>query len=233
MSYFVGLSSIASVRGFDASDCVSIVYDEFIPEKRSRPIKEEGESFLNAYETINRNRELEGKPAVKAWLLSNSNDIFSPILEELGLLDIALKMERNRTREYINKERGVQMIFLYDSPISQKKSETALYKLAGETYTRMALDNSFRFDDSLCQSRNLREYNPLVTIGEVTVYRHKSRPVYYGTMHRMGDPPLYGTGEKEKARFLSTYGYLFHAFRTGKMEVENMDVYYILEYYFR
>ena len=61
LGYTCALSTISSLRGFDASDCILLVYDEFIPEKHERALKHEGAAFLNAYETINRNRELQGR----------------------------------------------------------------------------------------------------------------------------------------------------------------------------
>ena len=53
LGYSVALSTISNIRGFDASDVKYLLYDEFIPERHERPIKHEGEAFLNGYETIN------------------------------------------------------------------------------------------------------------------------------------------------------------------------------------
>ena len=60
----VALSVVANIRGIDFSDYDYIVFDEFISSAGERPIKNEFQAFLNFYETVNRNRELEGKQAV-------------------------------------------------------------------------------------------------------------------------------------------------------------------------
>lgn len=231
-AYFMALSTFANVRGFDASDCDAIIYDEFIPEKRERPLKDEGEALLNAYETVNRNRELKGGPPVKLWMLSNSNDIASPIFAELGVLRKILRMSKNQTEEDIDRERGLQIILCYHSPISSAKANTALYKLVKTDYSEMAIGNSFRFDDYLIKSQNLKEYKPLVCIGEITIYEHKYECLYYATTHKSGSPPEYGTSEQEINRFSRRFGYLFSAYATGAMIAESMEVYYIIENFF-
>ena len=68
----IALSVVANIRGIDFSDYDYILFDEFIPSDGERPIKREFEAFLNFYETVNRNRELEGKPAVKCFLIRAS-----------------------------------------------------------------------------------------------------------------------------------------------------------------
>ena len=74
----VALSVVANIRGIDFSDYDYIVFDEFIASDGERPIKNEFQAFLNFYETVNRNRELEGKPAVKCLMLGNANRISNP-----------------------------------------------------------------------------------------------------------------------------------------------------------
>lgn len=84
IGYTCALSTISNVRGFDAQDVKILVYDEFIPERHERPIKNEGAALLNAYETINRNRELKGHRPLQLLCLANSNDLSNPIFMELG-----------------------------------------------------------------------------------------------------------------------------------------------------
>ena len=57
IGYASALSTMSNLRGFDASDVQLWIFDEFIPERHERPIKNEGAAFLNAYETMNRNLE--------------------------------------------------------------------------------------------------------------------------------------------------------------------------------
>lgn len=62
--YGIGMTlpSIANIRGFNGSQFEDVVFDEFIPERIVIKRKAEGDALLNAYVTINGNRELEGKP---------------------------------------------------------------------------------------------------------------------------------------------------------------------------
>ena len=43
----------------------------------------------------------------------------------------------------------------------------------------MALDNAFRTDGTQIRSMPLREFNHLVSIGEIGIYRHKRQRMYY------------------------------------------------------
>ena len=70
----LALSTVSNLRGFDASDIDILLYDEFIPEKSERPLKNEADALFNAYETINRNRELDGKPPLRLVCMANAND---------------------------------------------------------------------------------------------------------------------------------------------------------------
>ena len=43
----------------------------------------------------------------------------------------------------------------------------------------MALDNAFRTDATNIKSMPIREFNHLVTVGELGIYRHKKERLYY------------------------------------------------------
>jgi hypothetical protein len=196
------------MRGFDASDVELLIYDEFIPEKHERAIKNEGSAFLNAYETINRNRELKGKKPVQFLALANSNRIDNPLFETLSLVNIAQEMaDRRRAPVYTNRDKGLLFISLDASPISRKKKETALYRLtSGSDFEAMALDNRFTgvsFDN--VRAANLNEFRPVVTVGEITIYKHKSENRYHVAFHRSGSARQYGIDETDLKRFRSAY----------------------------
>ena len=69
----VALSTFANIRGI-SSTAKYVLFDEIIPERSERKnlIKEEGESFLNLIESLNRNKEIQGLEPMKFILLSNS-----------------------------------------------------------------------------------------------------------------------------------------------------------------
>lgn len=206
--YVVALSTIANLRGFDASDIELMIYDEFIPERHEKVMKGEGDAILNAYETVNRNRELKGQPPVQFVALANSNRVDNSLLEAFGLVNIAYEMTTGkRPPVYANRARGILLITLQDSAISKRKSYTALYQaVSGSDYNRMALSNEFAgtsFDN--VRSEDLSQFDPVVTIGEMTIYRHKNERRYYASAHRKGEPPVFGTDEIDIKRFRRSY----------------------------
>ena len=208
--FIMALSTISNVRGFDTSDCDLLIYDEFIGEKHEKPIRLEGMAVLNAVETCGRNREISGRPPLKVVFMANSNDLANPLFMELGLVKTAEKMIRNKTEVQTIPERGIMMVISGSSPISKAKRETALYQMAGDSaFTQMALDNSFSLEFmEMVKSMSLREFRPLVEVGEIVIYQHKSRLLYYVTDHRSGKPPFYGTAEIDIRRFCNNYYYL-------------------------
>lgn len=204
----VALSTVANIRGFDASEIDLVLYDEAIPEKGETPLPHEYEKLMNCYETFARNRELDGKPPMKLICLANSNMQTAPILEGLKLVDVLDRMTQRRQELYLNQQRGLALVKLRDSPISAAKADTALYKLTeGTQFADMALSNNFAYEDrGTIRSMPLREFNPVANIGDVTIYMHKSKRLLYVSRHKTGSPPEFGTSETETMRFLRTYG---------------------------
>lgn len=212
LGYTCALSTIANMRGFDASEVKLLIYDEFIPERHERPIKSEGAAFLNAYETINRNRELDGIRPMTALCMANAFDIANPIFLELGLVGIAEKMKQDGRELYINRDKSILILLPDSKKIKEKKSKTALYKLTeGSEFKAMALNNDFIYNPTEnIKSMPLREFNPVVTVGEITIYKHKSKRLYYVSEHRTGNPPTFTTDEIGLKRYIKNYGMRFY-----------------------
>lgn len=176
----IALSTFASIRSLSAEGYEVLFFDEIIPERHEHPIKEEGLAFANVLESLNRNRELQGRKPIKVILVSNSNTINSKILEVLGLLDVVDSM--NRSNSYYKSIDGLVAVFRYvDSPVSKRKENSALYRvIKSDEFRGMALDNEFSASDyENVQSKPLGEYTALCSYGNTTVYRHKSRLEYY------------------------------------------------------
>lgn len=225
LGYTMALSTIGNVRGFDGSDVERMLFDEFIPEKTDRAIRNEAEALVAAYESISRNRELEGRKPLQFFGMANALDLGNCHLIYHGLVRVLEKMERTGQTLYTDDKRGICVINLGDSPISVQKQDTALYRMLGENtaYSQMALGNTFAFEDrDDVRSRPLAEYKPMVTVGEVTVYRHKSREAFYVSPHRSGSPATFGAGETDLARFRRRYGIeLWSALLDHRMEFED------------
>ena len=228
------LSTFANLRGFDGHDIEIMILDEFIPEENERPIKGEASALFNAYETINRNRELKGKPPLKLLCLANSNRIDNPIFMELGLVTVAQKIRKDGKEYYYNDKKRMLLVDLFKSKISEKKSETALYQLTkGTEFYDMAIKNRFTDEQpSRLGTRNIKEYKPLVSVGEITIYKHKSKKEYYCTKFRTGSPETFTTGDKSLLRFKRHYLHLWQAYMRNDIVFEEYVCEILFDTYF-
>lgn len=219
--YVLALSTIAKIRGFDASDVKRIIYDEFIPESHihNSVIKNGGMALLNAYETINRNRELEGLPPCELWLLSNANNIDSDIMLELDLLPL-----HDKVRNGIATTSDVILIEPTESPISYRKSQTGIYRLS-RSFNKMSLSNQFvgHYDGNI-KSMNLNNSSLWIIYDNLCFYTFRDNNIVYVTQYkRKNDQPLYQYGDSnfEKKKFKNEAGSLFNLYLSGDMYFEN------------
>lgn len=221
LGYIVALSTISNLRGFDMSDVDTLIYDEFIAERHERPIKQEGTAFLNCYETINRNRELQGRKPLTVICLANANNLSNPVFIELGLVSKAEKMERDKQEFSILPKRGIALFVLTESPISQAKSETAIYKLtAGSEFYRMSIDNDFRLDREGCGALPIKEFIPICTINNLTFYRHKSSALYYVADFKNGGCEMLSSSKQ----LLSRYPFIKELVLSANIRYQNYEV---------
>lgn len=226
--YNVALSTFSNIRGFDASDVTHMVYDEFIPEIHERPIKNECHALLNAYETVNRNRELKGQPPVQLICLANANNMANEIFITLNYIQIVDKMKKRNQEIYINSEKGVGIFLLRDSKISELKSDTALYKMAADTdYSDMALNNKFKAESERDNvvSVKLIEYKAFVKWDVITFYKHKYNNIIYCAIDKNDkNIPIYTKSEIDKRRFVNDYANVWIACMKNNLLYESYTV---------
>lgn len=222
IGYTCALSTIKNIRGFDASDVEILIYDEFIPEKHERPMKGEADALWNAYETINRNRELTGGEPLQLLALANSNDLANPIFMDLEVIRKVQKMQKSGQNSYIDRTRKLAIFDLGDSPKSEEKSTTALYNLKkGSDFNDMALGNKYSNEIAgKIKSRSLKEFRPIVMIGELCIYEHKHDRSLYISTHKTGSPDEFGLGDVEKARFRKNYMWIWDDYIRNNIEFE-------------
>lgn len=222
IGYTAALSTLSNMRGFDASDVGLLIYDEFCPERHERLIKNEAEAFFNAVETINRNRELTGHQPITCLCLANSNDLANPIYVSLGILSTIDKMRSKGREVYENRERGLLVISLKNSPISERKSKTALYRLTeGSDFAGMAINNDYVSDvPSKIRHVPLAECRPIVTVGKITVYKHKNNSYLYISIHKSGVCPEFGTDETAIKRFRRAWGWIWEEYMSDRIIFE-------------
>lgn len=220
------LASVAGFRGFNALDKKIGLYDECVGEAHERKLPMEAHAFLNAYETIDRNREIENppKPPFLMVCTCNSNYIGNPLFLELELVSIIAEMQEKGQEEYWNKERGVALILPQNSKFSQiKRQKSALGRLTkGTNFYDMAYKNQFVSDnmDLNVGSRNLTEYRPLVNVGELCIYKHKSNSSYYVCQHSSGNVKKFKSDPVSLLQYKTKYGYLWGAYTERRIIFE-------------
>ena len=174
------LAEIAHIRGFNGSAFTDMVFDEFIPEKGVVTRRTEGEAFLNAYVTINGNRELAGLPPLRAWMLANTNNINSAILESLNLTDDILYMRRKGMEELLT-DKGVYIVQPGSEMVTQARKETALMKQISSKsdFYGMAMENAWAYDDSpYIKNMPLKGFQPAWAYDD-TIFAWKTPEGYY------------------------------------------------------
>ena len=222
----MGLPTVATIRGFSAAAFTDIVFDEFIPEKHVVQRKTEGDALLNAYTTINGNRELEGRPPVRLWLLANSNNINSPIMTALGLVDPVLQM-RERGKEIYQRD-GILICQPTSGKIVEQRRDTALMKHlqktgSAERFTGMALDNEFTYNDmTLVGKMPLGGLQALCAIGSLYFWQRDDGFLYCcKAPHRT---EVYKDTEYSRESFVNDYWWMFDEYRASRIKFSDLNL---------
>lgn len=170
------LSTFENLRGVDLSDINIIIFDEFI-EKRTLPFDQFG-NFMQMYETVNRNRELEGEEPVRVFLLSNAQRLSNPILRGLNLIGVIENLQKQGQKSFTQNKIHLELV---QSEVSELKKSTGIYDMIQDTaYYKEAIENQFANDSfSGVVKRNIVEYTPLFCIDDIYVWKHKSNGRLY------------------------------------------------------
>ena len=184
----LSLTCVSKIRGFSGVAFTDLVYDEFIPESHVNRIRNEGDAFLNAVVTISGNREIEGKPPLRTWLLANSNNIGSPILKALNITDKVESMDKSGQELSILPDRGIIIVLAKARELADKRKKTSLMKAISKEseFTKMAYDNEFSYNDAEnVTRRDLKQYQQIAAVtGVFTIWRHKGNGTLYITSYR-------------------------------------------------
>ena len=223
IGYTMALSTVSNIRGFDASDVELLFWDEFCPEVHEKKIKNMGDGFLNAYETINRNRELKNCEPLQAILMANANDLANPVFMSLRIINKVEHMMRKGQVYSLDYERGIGIFLIGNSEISKRKQNTALYRLtSGSDYGAMALANEFaEIRHGSINPQPIKEYIPIATIGEITFYKHKNNKMYYCTTMKVGTPREYEPNDTGIKRFARDHSYIYRAYMKNNIYFED------------
>lgn len=218
----VALSTFSNIRSFSAEHIKLIWFDEFVQEKHARKMKYACEALDNLYESVNRNRELYGEKPVKFLGTSNTDTLGNPFYIGYELVTIATRMKQKGLESATSPD-GKHIIFdTFKSPIINAKANTSQYKGRNDAFSNMAIRGEFdRISTSTIGGRSLKEYSPVATLGEITIYQHKSKPEYYITQHRSGNPPKFSALDMDVQRFATSNKWIFLAYMRNSITFEN------------
>lgn len=179
IGYLMALSTFHNARGIDFSDVDCIVFDEFMAEEGTIIRRDQGSLWLNLFESINRNRELKGLPPVTVIFLSNTNGLYSEILEDFGLSNIVEAMQINDYKSY--QDNDIWIEFLENKDFTEAKAKTLLYRLSKNTkFNDMALNNKFNDNMALIVPKmNLKGSKGLLTLDKRYTLIQLSNGAYY------------------------------------------------------
>lgn len=228
------LNSIAQIRGFNGSQFEEVVYDEFIPERIVVKRKAEGDALLNAYVTINGNRELEGKPPLKIWLLANAFDIGNDILAGLGVTDTIASMARKH-EEYRLLDSGVFIAMPQSTKVTDKRAQTAfmrhMAKNKNSKFYQMAMENKFSYNDlTQVRSMSLRGMRPAFKLDDLYVYEYGD--MYYYVSHSPHQSrEKYAATSTGKKTFRTNYPLFQLCFGVGQVWCEDVPALLSLKNY--
>lgn len=184
----LSLTCVSKIRGFSGINFTDLVYDEFIPESHINRIRNEGDAFLNAIVTISGNREIEGLPPLRTWLLANSNDISSPILKALNITDKVESMDKSGQEISIMPERGIIIVLAKAKDLSNKRKKTSLLKAINKEseFSKMAFDNEFSYNDAENVARkDLKQFILIASVtGVLSIWKNKNGNELYISSYR-------------------------------------------------
>ena len=205
------LSALGTLRGADFNDVTELYFDEFIPVEsvvKTPVIKRAGKLFKNAYETMNRNRELFGQPPIRCYFTANAFSLDSDILFSFKLVDTLQYMQQKGQRRYTDKQRDIY-IELCDAPeVSAAKMQTALYKALGadDEFVKMAISNEFSdYVLTLLKKVPIIEYRPIASYKNVTIYAHKSDGTLYAAKRKDSVPDGCAFDESSRGIFMNKF----------------------------
>ena len=175
--YLLSLSAIHKYKGFDLSDCPSIIFDEFIPQPWERIQRTEGEQIMEIYGTVQRDRFLRGKGELRLLCFANAVNVFNYTCEVLEITDIIADMSANKREICYLEERGI-FIRILQTPTEMIEAEkkTGIYKAMSDTaWGRMAFGNEFAYNDFTNVGKlALKGFKPVVSLK----YKNKCFYIY-------------------------------------------------------
>lgn len=205
-SYIIALNALKIVKGMDLSICDWIVFDEFIPLAGEVVKHSEGEMLLDLYMTIRRDRIQRGRPDLKLILFANSENISTPVTNELEIVDHIVELNNSgKTHLYI-EDRGIMIHHITEEeiPLQEKEDKGIFAAMRGTNWAAKAFGGEFANNDfsGIGHSR-LKNYIPVCGYAyrNKTYYVYQKDGEYYICKARHGGEVYDLSRESEQNRF--------------------------------
>ena len=171
LGYVLSMNAAAKFKGFDFSDCDYMCLDEFIPLPGTIVKQSEGETLLDMYMTVARDRQKRGKDPLKLILFANAEDISGPITNTLEVVDDIAEMCARGDNYYYDEERGIMVHHITEIQI-QENEKTGIYKaMEGTAWHAKSFGGEFAKNDfSNVTEKTLKHSRPMY---ELTYKSHK------------------------------------------------------------
>lgn len=219
------LSSIGHMRGWTGLDDIMVIfYDEFIQLPGQRKVSNQGQRFRDLYETVNRNRELEGRPPVKCVFASNANTINNDLLLEYGIINPIMHMIRSGQEYKKLEDSGDTIVFPMYSEISERKAHTANYK-GNSKYNKMAILNQFDgYYSGNVKSMKLDGFSLKCIFDDIYFYQTPDNYIYLSYTKKGSCKLIYGDSDFEKEQFKRKNKWLIDAYFDNRLKFENDEL---------
>lgn len=152
ISYIMALNKIKTVKGFEASRCEWVLFDEFIPQIGERINHREGEQLLDLYMSILRDKVARGGKELKLILFANAEDISTPVTRELEVVDdLALLNVSGENNIMYLEDKGILLHHIIPEEVPKVKmqdTQLGIYKAMGKTaWGRKTFEGEFANND--------------------------------------------------------------------------------------
>lgn len=242
IGYILALSVVGKYRGFDLSNCRDMILDEFVPARFERKMPKEGESLLDLYKTVSRDREHRGLPPLRLICLSNANDIVCPLVDTLEVMDDIVNLKHSGKDYYYNEERGIFIRCLEpNEEFKKNERQTAIARgMEGTKWFQSSIENEFAFNDfSKIKKAQLRFSKPLCKYYYKRtwnyVYYNEDRFEYYVTERSTNiQIPDYNLDiEGDIILFGNVRGHLVDAIADGNIRFDKYSQYNLIMDYWK
>ena len=182
----VSLNRVAKIKGSDISKASWICFDEFVPQATEVVRKKEGETFLNFYMTVFRDKIKRGQN-LRLALFANSEEISTPVTNELEIVDDMAELSFRKQTHYLNRERSMLLHYITQKeiPLTPEELNSGIYRLMrGTAWAQKAFFGEFANNDfsnvKKMSIKNMQCLHHILYKGkDMYIYRRPSDGMYY------------------------------------------------------